>query len=75
MSMTLSGGILAKRIIMTIPNNLINKIHHFYTVMIQTLQFFFNMVKPFYSANLCYNFYPKDFKNGGSALECGCTKK
>lgn len=60
---------------MTVPNKSMTKIHHFFTVMIQPLQFFFCMAKTCYSANLCYNFYPKDFKNGGSALECGCTKK
>lgn len=57
------------------PNKSMIKIHHFLTVMPKTLQFFLIMVKVCYSANFCYNFNPKDFKNGGSALECGCTKK
>lgn len=60
---------------MTVQNKIMKKIHHFFTVMFQPLQFLLYTLKPCHSANLCYNFYPKDFKNGGSALKCGCTKK
>lgn len=55
-------------------NKLYEKDHHFLTVMSLALQFFLFLLKPCYSANLCYNLHPKDFKNGGSALKCGCTK-